>query len=246
MDWLYILLIVFISTFVSSTIGFGDALILVPLLASIIGVREAIVLTGFWTILVSVFNFIKYFRWIDRRYWKIVGMSGVPGVLLGSILIGILNVTYIQFLLGIFIILFVMREIFQFWRDTGQITEGRILPVPILTVGGFSYGFLGGLIGASGPVNVMMLQVYKYSRETFIGTFAAVGVILSAIKLTVYIVTDLFPLALWAVYLLGIPMIIIATRLGHKISSQIPLKVFRGIILVFLVIIGIRTIILSF
>jgi uncharacterized membrane protein YfcA len=99
----FILLFVTISSFVYGLIGFGDALILIPIITPIIGIQSAIVLTNFWGIFTSGFNLIQYRKFID---WKFVGkylLVAVPAAIIGIFLIPYISGRILEIILGVFI-----------------------------------------------------------------------------------------------------------------------------------------------
>ena len=87
MDWFFLLLFLFISVVVGATIGFGDSLIFIPLAGFIVGMRTAIVLGMFWSIFLVGFNAWKYRKEIDWEFTRINLIAGIPGVILGALLI---------------------------------------------------------------------------------------------------------------------------------------------------------------
>jgi uncharacterized membrane protein YfcA len=247
---------------VAATLGFGDALILIPLLSLMIDTRDAIVLSGFWGIILNFTNYIRNHNHVDKNYLKYVIPLGIPGVILGSFLIGIAPLAILSLFLGIFIIGFIGLKIsgkidgeplhlFNNQKDSNTNTivtaktQSTISPLAI-SIGGFSYGFLGGLIGASGPINVMLLQATHHEKEAFISTFAATSISLTIIKLGIYIFTGLFPINLILVYILGIPTIFLASYFGHRLSQIIPRRTFQIFVLILLGVIAMRMIISFF
>ncbi|MFX1438560.1 MAG: hypothetical protein ACFFAA_15400, partial [Promethearchaeota archaeon] len=82
-------------------------------------------------------------------------------------------------------------------------------------------------------------------RENFIENFAAIGTMLSISRIPFYFAGNIFPYDLILVFLLAFPIIFLGTKLGHKITPKIPVKTFQIIIFCFLVIIGLKSIILS-
>ena len=108
--------------------------------------------------------------------------------------------------------------------------------------GGFAFGFFGGVIGASGPVNVMLLKATSHQKENFIATFAISGLILNIFKIGLYLGQGLFPIEYWWVFILGIPVIYLGASLGYVITPRIPARKFEMIILGLMLVIGFRSI----
>ncbi len=112
-------------------------------------------------------------------------------------------------------------------------------------MGGISYGLLGALISAAGPLNVAMLEKTGHYRENFIGNFAAIGFTLSIARLPFYFITDIFPYDLVLLFILGFPIIFLGTKFGQKITARIPVKKFQVAVFCFLLGIRLRSIITS-
>ena len=54
------LIAIFFSSMVYGIIGFGDALILIPIITPIIGIKNAVILVNLWGILTAFLNFVRY------------------------------------------------------------------------------------------------------------------------------------------------------------------------------------------
>jgi uncharacterized protein len=252
-ETLIILLCLFIAMLIGSTIGFGDALILIPFLSWIVGIQAAIVLCGFWGILLNIINTIKYRQYRDWAFLKTNIGGGLPGIVLGSILIVYSPVQWIQLALGIAILTFSIIKLPHWWKryfdktQTAKLSKNtKSLSQAMLITGGFSYGFFGGLIGASGPINVILLEETGHTRENLIGNFAIAGLVLTIVKLGIYTATGLFPESLIVVYFIGIPIILLAGLIGHRITPKIPIRWFELGVLIILLIISIRLILTAF
>jgi len=248
---------------IGATVGFADAMILIPLMSLLINIQTAILLSGYWGILLSTINFIKYRKAVDSVYFKRMLILGIPGVILGSLLINILETKWIQFALGCFILAYAIPRLILLLRlpriahpdvscqnplsfEQSPNLEQIVNPYSLLLTGGFIYGFLGGLISASGPVNAIILEKTHHEREQFIGNFNAIGLFLSIIKLGVYTANGLFPIDLLDLYLIGFPIIILACWCGHRLTSHISKSTFTKIVLGLLIIMGFRTALLTF
>jgi len=251
MDQLFILLFLVISCFIGATLGFGDSLVLIPLVSIILDTRTAVVLVAFWGILLACSNAISYRKFFDKEFLKRNLIPGIPGIILGSFMIVTSPLTWINIVLGSFVLGFVLYKFISIQRkkkweknnpDTKPL-ENTTLPNSVLIFGGFSYAFLGGLIGASGPINVILLERTGHHRESFIANFALTSCLLSTIKLGIYLGNGLFPMDLLLIYLLGIPIVFLVSAIGHKVTPKIPKEKFQLIVLVVLLIIAIRLII---
>ena len=241
------LIAVFFSSLVYGIIGFADALILIPIITPIIGIKNSVILVNLWGTITSTVNFIKYRTLLDRNYFVKFLSLGVPATILGTFLIIDLQFEWIELIFGIFLFVYASIKIFKYFFQDLSIINSRDLnnSSNLVIFGGFSYGILSGLISAAGPLNVALLEHTGHYKENFIENFAAVGSVLSFSRIPFYFIGNIFPYELVYVLLLGIPIIYIATRLGHRITPKISLKIFQIIIFCFLLIMSLKSIVVS-
>jgi len=243
---IFILLILAFAMFVGSTLGFGDSLIFIPLAGIFLDVRVATVIMGFWSTLLSILNAIKYQSYIDRPFLKKYLGPGIIGVILGAILIIVAAIRWIELFLGLFIILYLIVKIRELKRKDIENSEIlKEIPNGLFYTGAFSYGLLSGLIGASGPINVALLERTGHERESFIGNFAIISALISSVKLLIYSWSGLFPLEFIWMFFVGIVVIFIVTRFGHWLTPKIPKEEFQILVMILLAIISIRLIVVS-
>jgi uncharacterized membrane protein YfcA len=231
--------------FLGAAFGFGDALILIPFLTLIEGVsvQASVVLATYWGILLNVMNAVKYRGFLDRPFLKKTIPIGLVGTILGSLLISIAPVAWIELVLGAFIAAYVIYKARVLAREASHVYS------PLLDgwlyAGTFSYGFLGGLIGASGPVFVVILERTNHERESFIANFGFNSFVLCIFKIGIYASTGLFPVDLWLIFLIGFPLIYIAIRCGHWVTPRIPKGKFIVGILAILAVMAARFIVMA-
>lgn len=228
-------------------IGFGDALVLIPIIAPIIGVKNAIILVNIWGTFPALLNFIKYRKFLDKGYFIRFLSLAIPATILGTYLIINIRLEWINLTLGVFILSYSSIKLFKYFKyRENVILEKEINTTsPIIFFGGFSYGILTGLISAAGPINVALLERTGHYRESFIENFAAIGTILSLSRIPFYFIANVFPMDLLLIFLLAFPIIFLGTKFGHKITPKIPVKTFQIIIFCFLLVLSIRSIIVS-
>ncbi len=312
----WILICLAIGSIVAATIGFGDALIIIPLLSLIMDPRSAIIFIGYWGLLMNIVNLLKYRNFTEKKYIMPVISGGIFGSILGAMLIIVIMLRYLEIGLGIVILSFVGLKFFKNRSVNFQVNNQmnstsasdtsasdtsasdtsafdtsafdtsasdtsasdtsafdtsafdtsafdtsafdtiphyevqnnkskdgcgelnyciepvpkkcrsianesfKILPAHILVPGGFLYAFLGALLGASGPINVMMLQSSGFKKERFIANFAGCGLFLTIIKITAYTALGLFPIDNIWLLIAGYPVVFLSAKIGHGISKR--------------------------
>ena len=241
------LIAIFFSSMVYGIIGFGDALILIPIITPIIGIRNAVILVNIWGTFPALLNFIKYRKFLDKGYFFRFLSLGIPATILGTYLIINIRVEWIELILGIFILTYSSIKLIKYFQNPENIEIKNEINTtsPLIFVGGFSYGLLTGLISAAGPINVALLEKTGHYRESFIENFAAIGTMLSISRIPFYFIGDIFPYELILVFIFAFPVIFLGTKLGHQITPKIPVKKFQIIIFCFLIGISLKSIILS-
>jgi uncharacterized membrane protein YfcA len=228
-------------------IGFGDALVLLPIITPIIGIRNAVILVNIWGMFPALLNFIKYREFLDRGYFFRFLSLGIPATILGTYLIISIRVEWIELIMGIFILVYSSLKLTKYFKNPENLEVNNQInsTSPIIFFGGFSYGLLTGLISAAGPINVAFLEKTGHYRESFIENFAAIGTMLAISRLPFYFIEDIFPYELVLVFLLAFPIIFLGTKLGHQITPKISVKKFQIIIFCFLIGISLKSIISS-
>ncbi|MHA1235828.1 MAG: sulfite exporter TauE/SafE family protein [Promethearchaeota archaeon] len=241
------LIAIFFSSMVYGVIGFGDALILIPIITPIIGIKNAVILVNLWGILTALLNFIKYRKLLDKGYFIRFLALGIPATIFGTFLFIEIRLEWIELILGAFILGYSAIKLNDYLKKKDDIEfEKRLNSTsPLILVGGFSYGLLSALISAVGPLNVAMLEKTGHYRENFIGNFAAIGFSLSIVRTPFYFITNIFPYDLLVLFLLGFPFIFLGTKFGQRLTPKIPIKAFQVIIFCFLIVIGSKSVITS-
>ncbi len=241
------LIAIFFSSMVYGIIGFGDALVLIPIITPIIGIKNAVILVNIWGTFPALLNFIKYRKFLDKGYFLRFLSLGIPATILGTYIIICIRVEWIELIMGFFILIYSSLKLINYYKNPEIIEIKNELnsTQPLVFLGGLSYGLLTGLISAAGPINVALLEKTGHYRESFIENFAAIGTMLSISRIPFYFIENIFPFDLFLVFLLAFPIIFLGTKLGHLITPKIPVKKFQIIIFCFLIGISLRSIISS-
>jgi len=241
------LIAIFFSSMVYGVIGFGDALVLLPIITPLIGIKNAVILVNLWGLLTSFLNFVKYRQFLDKGYFFRFISLGIPATIFGTFLFIEIGLEWIDLMLGIFIFGYSVQKLYHYVRKSEKVDAIKQLNTtsPLILAGGFTYGLLTSLISAAGPVNVAMLEKTGHYRENFIENFAIIAFTLSVARTPLYFLTDIFPYDLAILFLLGFPVIFLGIKLGHKLTPKIPVKTFQILIFCFLIGISLKTIITS-
>jgi uncharacterized protein len=133
---LHVLAVLFFATFIRSALGFGEALIAVPLLALSMPVQVAAPLAVLVSVTVAVVVVIQDWRQVHFRSAGWLVLSTLFGIPLGLLLLKTVPESVVKSILGAFIIAFALYSL------TGRKPElhnDRLAPL---------FGFTAGILGA--------------------------------------------------------------------------------------------------
>ena len=92
----FILLFVVFSSFVFGLIGFVDALIIIPIITPIIGIKNAVIFSNLWGLISATLNSIRYRKHLDKQFLLYTLSMGIIGTVLGTLAISIAPVRWIE------------------------------------------------------------------------------------------------------------------------------------------------------
>src|SRR6478736_1212403 len=178
MDYLYLFVAAYIAATVSASIGFGGALIFLPILAHIVGIKEAIpVLT-----IAQLFGNGSRF-WFGRRELKwepvLYFLAGaIPFAIIACTLYSNIQAALLFKYVGGFLILVVLYR----RLNIKKIEAGNIGMI----VGGALTGFLSGLTGSAGPTGALFFLGLNLSPIAYVASDAFASMALHITKIIVY------------------------------------------------------------
>ena len=231
-----ILIILFFSTLVRSTFGFGDALIAMPLLAMVLSMQIVTPLVALIAFSIAIYIVIQDFKKIEfQNIWKLI-VSSIIGIPIGLIYLKGINEDIIKLVLGILISVFGLYNLFK--PDLIRIKH---------SLWAYLFGFLAGLIGAAyntnGPIIVIYGTMKKWKplefRATLQGYFLTTGVFV----ILGHLIAGNFTKIVMKYYLMTFPVFLGAIILGSFLNKRINKESFIKYIYLLLIIIGVSLIV---
>ena len=166
------------AAILGGTTGLGAAIALIPVVALVVGVREAVPIV---TVAITMHLFARI--WVNRASidYAVVrwfSLGAVPGAIVGALVFANAPAFLLARGLGIFLLLVVAY---------------RRLPLKDVRIGlrwfvpvGAGQGFLSALFGGAGPLGGVFFLSYGLVRNAFVGTMALATLAISIAKLAVY------------------------------------------------------------
>lgn len=230
-----VLAIVFIASFVRSALGFGGALVAMPLLSMLYGLQFATPLVGLMSITCAFLILRNEWRNINFEAVKKFFISIIIGIPIGIWLIKLDIENLLKVGLGIILIVFALWRIFDFIRF--HFKDDRYA-----SVFGFIAGVLGGAYNVNGPAVVIYGVMREWEPSTFKGTLQGIFLPMSIMIIGSHCIGGLWTKEVLLSFAYTIPVIIVAVFLGKFVSDKIDKNLFSRLVYLFLILIGVTLI----
>ena len=218
---------------VASVAGFGVGSLLTPLLARHLGTKLAVAAVSVPHLAATSLRLWMMRRHVDRRLLRGFGLASAAGGLGGALLQVWLRSRTLDVVLGCLLLLAGVSEI------TGLARRVRLRGAAAWIAGAAS-GVFGGLVGNQGGIRSAALLGFDVSRDAFVATATAIALAIDLARLPVYVVTEGARLAgIWPLLALATAGAIGGTLVGQRILSRIPEGVFRRLVALALLALGV-------
>jgi uncharacterized protein len=215
-SWLTFVVVVvfFCATLVRSTLGFGEALIAVPLLAFVLPVEVAAPVAMLVSITVAAVVVAQDWRHVHLRSAAWLVCSTVPGIPVGLFLLRYVSEPIVKGALGVLVAGF---AVFALRRPgTFELANDRLA-----WLFGLSAGVLGGAYGMNGPPLVVYGGLRRWPPGHFRATLQGYFLPASVMGMIGYWVAGLWTPTVSRYYLLSFPAVLLAIALGRVINRRL-------------------------
>ena len=233
-DLIIIFFISFLAATISGAAGFGGALLLLPVLSAIVGIKAAVPILTIGQIFGNASRV-----WFGRKElkWKPIIfflLTAIPLAILGSYLFSDIDSKIIKIAIGIFLVLLVAYR---------RIKKNISLREKGMLIGGGITGFLSGLAGSAGPLGAAFFLGLNLTATAYIASEAFTALIMHLTKTIVYNKFSLIGQSeIYYGLFIGIAMIL-GSWTGKKIIENLPKNKFIILVEILLLISGIIMII---
>ena len=236
-SYLLIFVILFVSTFIHSTLGFGQALIAMPLLAMVVELKTATPLVAFVLMTIAAIILLRNWRVADlNAVWRLV-LSSCFGIPVGLFLLKGVPEGLMKVFLGTVVILFSLYNLVN--RHLKIIDRHRVNGGSGLA---YLFGFVAGVLGAAYNTSGVVITIYAtlrdWSPDRFRSTLQSYFVFTGLLILASHGLAGLWTPYVFRLYGTSLPLILVGIFLGGKLSRLIPQGQFDGYVNVGLLIMG--------
>jgi uncharacterized membrane protein YfcA len=218
---------------VQAAIGFGSALIAMPLLALVVDIQTATGVVGLVVLAGSTMILIRNWRSVSlREGWQLV-VSAVLGIPIGLALLTRVPEGIVKGVLGVVLIGFGLYRLIS-----PTMPEMRGPGWVWLWLSGFTSGILGGAYNTNGPPVVIYGALRRWPPDEFRATcqmiFLATGVFIAAGQG----LAGLWTPTVLRLALCAVPAVIGGAFLGGWLGDRIPRELFNRLVNVLLIVMG--------
>lgn len=230
---IYILLIIFLATLIRSTLGFGEAMIAVPLLVLVIPIEIAVPLSALASITVAAVIVVQDRQHIHIKSAKWLIIFAILGIPLGLFILIHGNERFTKLGLGLLILLYSTFSLIG--KRTIHLEKDNML---WLFICGFSAGVLGGAYGINGPPLVIYGNMRKWSAKHFRATLQGYFLPMGIISMFAYWYKGVWGHEVTYYYLITLPVVIPTIFLGRYLNHRLKDGAFFKYVCMGLIIIG--------
>lgn len=176
-ETIYLCFIAYLGGLIQGMTGFGVMLVALPLMALIIDIKIAIPLIMMLGFVMNVILVCQLARHVQTRNWLPLLIASLPGVPVGIYLLKTVEPQWLETLVGSVIIGTAVAT----WRYGSSKAE---LKKHWIFAAGFSSGFLGASIGASGPPVIIYTALQPWPKHQIKATLVTFFCVSGALILT--------------------------------------------------------------
>ena len=224
--------IIFVAALVRSALGFGDAVVAMPLLAMVIGLKTATPLVAFMGPTISLLILMKGWTAGDMKAAARLIAASLLGIPLGVYGLARLPEEPLKIALGALILLY---GIFGLARPGARIRNEKAW-LPWLV--GWTAGVLGGAYNTNGPPVVAYGMLKGWPPEGFRATLQGYFLPTGLMILAGHGIAGLWTGEVVKIYLYSLPAIGLGVVLGGLVNRKLTHDLFAKLVYGFLVLMG--------
>jgi hypothetical protein len=233
--WFPILMAVmgFVAGAIASVSGFGIGSLLTPVLVVRVGTKLAVAAVSVPHLTATALRFWIMRKHVDRRLLWSFGLMSAAGGLAGALLHAYADNPALTVVFGGLLI-------FTGVMGLTGLSERLRFKGWVGWVAGAVSGVLGGLVGNQGGIRSAAMLGFDVPKHAFVATATAVGLIVDAARMPVYLATQGQDVAaLWPVLLAATVGAIIGTVVGERLLRRIPEPVYRRLVAALVLALGV-------
>lgn len=233
MEVLFVVLSVFLSSYISTMAGFGSAVILIPILLLFYPLPLVIVFAGVVHLLVDFWQIIIFRTRINTR---ILIFFGIPSLIFGIIGARMFLVSDYQVIAKLLSLMLATYGVFELIKPNFSIQDTKLNNL----LGGSLSGFVSGLTGIGGPARSIYLQALNLPKKEYIFMVGIVAFMVDISRVATYLTDGIeVPTQFIIISVAMLPVSLAASITARKTINHLSAKLFKKLVASFLLISGV-------
>jgi uncharacterized membrane protein YfcA len=229
---IYFHLIILIAGFTQGFTGFGSALIMLPLLTMLMGVKTVVPLVVLLGACINVILLFQVHRYIEWKRIRILIVASVPGILCGVYILKAMSTSFLEMAIGVLLVAF-PSYLLSKGVPKREIPEGWAWPV------GFLSGVLGGSISTGGPPVIIYVAMQPWGKlsikSTLVGFFLATSMAIGIVQAANGLMTG----EVLTSFAAGLPALVTGVLAGSFFFSRVQSGTYRKVLNILLILLGV-------
>ena len=235
MDSTALLLIILFASFTQGVAGFGLGLVSMPLIIGALGIQPAAALVALIGFITRVVLLIYYRQSINLKIVTRLTIASLFALPIGVLVLQRLDGPFVQTLLGMVIAGYALYALLNL-----RLPE---IAHPMWAYGfGFVSGLLGGAYNTSGPPLVMYGTSRRWPPAEFKSNLQGYGLVNTLVIIGLHAIAHDYTNAVMHNFIITLPAMALGLVLGLGTSRFINQAMFRRMVLVMLLVVGLKLI----
>jgi uncharacterized membrane protein YfcA len=231
MPALLIAAIVCAAAFAQSLTGFGFALIVMPLVTIVLGVRIAAPVVALAALTVYSINLVRYRRSINLPEVLRLGAASAAGVPVGIWVLSNTDEKVVMRTLGLILVAYACYSLLQ-PKARRLLSPGWVYPA------GFLAGCLGGAYNTPGPPVIVYGSMREWPRDEFRAVLQALFLINAILVVASHAIARHLTTQVLVCYLYAVPALVVGILVGSTVDPRIDQNQFRKIVTAMILVLG--------
>jgi len=231
-----VIIIIFFAFLVRATLGFGDALLAMPLLILVVGIKIATPLMALLALIIALIVFYRNKKSVNYKIALKLILTSIAGIPVGLYYFQHLEEEVVNLVLGLFIIVF-----------SGYKLSGWMLEVKTHGMLTWFTGFVSGILGAAyntnGPPVIMLFSAQKWPPDVFRSTLQCYFFFSGTAVVAGHLLSGNVDKQVLFYFIYTIPALIAAFFIGEKFYKNLDSPVFYKIVHIVLLLLGLMLIV---
>lgn len=232
MTWIFLVLIVFFAAALQTLAGFGFALLVMPLLTLLLGIKTAAPLVALVGFSLYLINLLRYRRGLVWRETLQLLLPALLGVLVGVQALRILDENMIKGVLGVVLVAYAL---FALLKPALPPLQSSAWAYPV----GFLAGCFGGAFNTPGPPVIIYGNARVWPRDQFRSTLQVIFLASSVTVIVAHAAAGNITADIVRMAAVALPALAAGILLGAFIDRRLNHDRFRTIVLGLILVSGV-------